>query len=366
MLDTLSSRKVQNLSLVVVAITCLGGLLYFLSGVLVPFTMAIFLYLVISPLIDFQVKRLRLPRMMALVVTLVLATLLLLFGAALMASSLGQLATNASAYEARFQELLWEGLYSVPDEVGAKLNLEQVFNLAITAVTSILGTITEGIVSLLSQFTVVALFLLFFLLGEQKDEEDEDQTWVEIARRTRHYVRAKTGVSAATAALVYLFLSVAGVDFALVLALLTFLLNFIPNVGSLIAIVLPIPVIVLSPIHLSFWAATTVMVLIVIVQFVMGNVVEPKLIGDALELHPVSVLVALLVWGALWGLIGMFLAVPITASLKIVYQKLARDLAEEERAKIVDPERSTMVLGGTAKAPAAEAEEPAEKTEDET
>lgn len=327
MLETLSSRKVQNLSLVVVAITCLGGLLYFLQGVLVPFTLAVFLYLVISPVIDFLVKRLKCPRLLALLLTLALSVLLLLLAGALVASSLAQLATNAKAYEARFLELLWEGLYSVPDEVGERLDLEHLFTLAVETLKSILGTLTDGILGLLSQLTVVALFLLFFLLGEREDHQ-MDETWEEIACRTQHYVQAKAGVSAVTAGLVYFFLSVAGVDFALVLGLLTFLLNFIPNVGSLIAIVLPIPIIVLSPVNLSFWGATTVMVLIIVTQFVMGNLVEPKLLGDALELHPVVVLIALLVWGALWGIIGMFLAVPITSSLKIAYQRFASEFTD--------------------------------------
>ena len=111
-------------------------------------------------------------------------------------------------------------------------------------------------------------------------------------------------------------LGLLGLDLAFVFGVMAFFLNFIPNVGSLIAVMLPIP---LAIVQFDSW----VQVLLVLalpgsVQITIGNFVEPKIMGEGLALHPVSILIALVFWGLIWGAVGMFLAAPITAVLAIV------------------------------------------------
>jgi AI-2 transport protein TqsA len=101
------------------------------------------------------------------------------------------------------------------------------------------------------------------------------------------------------------------------------LLNFIPNIGPIIACLLPLPLIVLSP-DLSLTAMITVIVFSSLIQFVSGNVVEPKIMGDSFELHPVAILLTLMIWGMLWGIIGMILATPVTAAMKILFDRFER------------------------------------------
>ena len=102
-------------------------------------------------------------------------------------------------------------------------------------------------------------------------------------------------------------------------AILTFCLNFIPNIGSIIAVILPIPIILLQfGISFPFIAA---IILLVAIQIAIGNILEPKLMGDSMGLHPVTILFFLAFWGYLWGITGMFLSVPITATLKIIFDK---------------------------------------------
>jgi len=108
-----------------------------------------------------------------------------------------------------------------------------------------------------------------------------------------------------------------GVDLALMFGLLAFLLNFIPNIGSIIATLLPLPMVLVQ----SDATALSITLAVAVpgaVQLTVGNVIEPKLIGDALELHPVTVLLALILWGMLWGGVGMVLAAPLTAIIKIL------------------------------------------------
>ena len=112
-----------------------------------------------------------------------------------------------------------------------------------------------------------------------------------------------------------------GVDLALVFGLLAFLLNFIPSVGSIIATLLPVPVVVVSP-DISTTTAILAILLPSLIQIVIGNIIEPKVMGEALDLHPIVILMALIVWGMLWGVVGMLLATPMTAILKILFERL--------------------------------------------
>jgi AI-2 transport protein TqsA len=110
--------------------------------------------------------------------------------------------------------------------------------------------------------------------------------------------------------------------------LLTFLLNFIPTIGSIIATLLPLPIVLLqfdSPVK---WLV--VILIPAAIQGIVGNFIEPKLFSDSLDLHPASILLALTFWGIIWGPVGMFLAVPIIVVLKIAMARIpaTRPIAE--------------------------------------
>ena len=102
---------------------------------------------------------------------------------------------------------------------------------------------------------------------------------------------------------------------------MAFLLNFVPNVGPLVASLIPIPLIILDPNGSITWMVTTITV-ICSIQLISGNLVEPKIMGNSSDLHPVTILLALMFWGMMWGVIGMFLATPITAAVKIVLERI--------------------------------------------
>ena len=102
---------------------------------------------------------------------------------------------------------------------------------------------------------------------------------------------------------------------------MAFFLNFVPNVGSIVAIFLPLPIILISP-DLDMTILALAILLPGSVQMFIGNVIEPKMLGDSLDLHPITVLLSLIFWGMLWGIPGMLLAAPITAVLKILSENL--------------------------------------------
>ena len=112
-------------------------------------------------------------------------------------------------------------------------------------------------------------------------------------------------------------LELLGIELALAFGFFAFLLNFIPTLGSVISTVLPVPIVLMNP-EISVTVAVLAIVVPGTIHFVIGNVVEPLVMGDSLELHPVTVLLSLMIWGTIWGIVGMLLATPITAVLKIL------------------------------------------------
>ena len=143
----------------------------------------------------------------------------------------------------------------------------------------------------------------------------------DIDQRIKRYLLIKVGLSAVTGILVGGCLAVLGVELALVFGVLAFVLNFIPSVGSIIATLLPLPLVLVNPEHGTLTIALA-MALPGLVQLVVGNIIEPKMMGDSLELHPITILLALIFWGMLWGIPGMLLAAPMTAVLRILLSAL--------------------------------------------
>ncbi len=138
-----------------------------------------------------------------------------------------------------------------------------------------------------------------------------------IARDTQTYLGLKTFVSLATAFLSYLIMKGVGLDFAEFWALLIFFLNFIPNIGAIIATAFPAA---LALIQFSTWSPFIILTSgIILLQFLIGNIIEPKLMGRSLNLSPLVILLALGAWGTIWGILGMFLSVPITVILMIIF-----------------------------------------------
>ena len=138
----------------------------------------------------------------------------------------------------------------------------------------------------------------------------------------------KIVTSLATALLIWIVLMAFKVKLAFLFGMFFFLLNFIPSVGSIIAVLLPTPVLFLQ---YGFGANFFVVLgLMIALEFTIGNLIEPRFLGDGMDLHPVVVIASLIFWSLVWGVPGAFLSVPITASIKIVLGKIkhTRPVAE--------------------------------------
>lgn len=176
-------------------------------------------------------------------------------------------------------------------------------------------TLSQVFISLVSTSVIVLIYVFFLLIGTPSISHSP--TLSEVDRQIRSYLSLKTVISIFTGLVFGLALRMFGVPMAFTFGVLAFLLNFVPNVGPIVASLLPIPLIILDPNGTVAWMAATITVICTI-QLISGNVVEPKIMGNSSDLHPVTILVGLMFWGMMWGVIGMFLATPIMAALKII------------------------------------------------
>jgi AI-2 transport protein TqsA len=316
-------QRIQTICLLFLTAVAIGTALYYLRPVLIPFVLALFLVYSLAPAIDLQVRRWRFPRWVAVLSTIFLGCVLLFLLWLLIWSSVSQMAANADAYEQQMRELVkttagklpLERFGIQPEELPRFLEVPQ------ETTRGLLTGVVSSIMSVLSNGLLVVIFMIFLLAGKGAAAPPEGSLRAQIDLRIKRYLLTKVVVSGTTGILVRLTLWLLGVELAMVFGLLAFLLNFIPNLGSVIATLLPLPVVVLSP-ELSPVAKILAFAIPGVIQFAVGNLIEPKIMGQSLDLHPVVVLLGLIFFGWLWGIIGMIIATPIVAVARIVLERI--------------------------------------------
>jgi AI-2 transport protein TqsA len=318
-------RRIQTVCLLLLSAVALGAALYWLRPVMIPFVLALFLALGATPLVNLQVRSLRLPRGLAVATTLMLA-LLVAFGVSLLlSSSVQKLGAEAASYQKQLRHLIEQFAQVLPLEqlgVSAQDTASALSEIPVSAVGSFLLGTTNAIMNTLSQSVLVLIFVIYLISGGRSTgSRQASRTWGEIEERIERYLLWKAALSASTGVLVGGTLALLGVDLAMVFGLFAFLLNFIPSVGSVIATLLPLPVVIVSP-DVSLTVAVLAIAVPGAIQFTIGNVIEPRVMGESLDLHPITILMSLILWGMLWGIVGMLLATPITAVMKILFEKL--------------------------------------------
>lgn len=301
-------------SLMIIATLCLGIIFVYAQPVLIPFILAAFISIMVYPLLDFQVLKLKFPRPLASAIALCAGLLLLGLLFAFIIKSVEAIVSTAGQYSenfASFAERIIIKLQSWGLDVNQSNIIENLKGKIPNMATSTFGTVVNFITSAF----LVLIFVIFMVIG-RNPHITTSGVYGSIEQEIRRYLAIKTVLSIITGLLVWLILAVLNVQLASVFGMLAFLLNYIPNIGSIIATLLPIPVVVAQ--FTNPWMIVLAIALPGAVQMTIGNIVEPKLMGKRMNLHPIIVLMALSFWGLLWGAIGMLLAVPITAILRII------------------------------------------------
>jgi len=274
----------------------------------------------------------------------------------LLSIALKQFTDNVGAYQSQIETLYFDIIDRMPMERWG-VDREKLPNLLSAAgaggVGGVLIDVLRGVLNIVSQAVLVLIFLFFLLLGKSSQRPAADTIWGEIDSRVKQYLIAKTLLSIFAGILIWAVLSALGVPLALTFGLLTFLLNFVPNIGSIIATILPLPIVLVNP-EISTPVAVLAIAIPAAVQFALGSFLEPRVLGNSLDLHPATILLALIFWGSMWGIVGMLLAAPITAVIRILLEKLeitapiARLLAGRRREIIVVAQAIPPVAATTA------------------
>lgn len=350
-------QRTQNICLILLATIAVSFSLFYLKSVLLPFVIALFVVIGCRPILEFIEKQLKLPRSIAFGLSFLIGNLLLIGFALLLWFSITGLQNKSSVYQKRMNIIAtWvvEKLPStpqspessgttnnVPTDGNAEINpsglttnndlpknpkaaVEEIFQSISSFIQEQLVRLASSLANLLSYGILILIFVFFLLMGNTGQISNPNQTTEnqprilgEIEEQIRKYLFMKTVISMFTGLAFGLVLSIFGVPLATVFGFLAFLLNFIPNIGPLIGCALPVPFLILNS-NISPTAGVICFVLIATIQFVSGNVIETRIMGKSFDVSPITLLLALMFFGLIWGIIGMFLATPIVSILKIV------------------------------------------------
>jgi predicted PurR-regulated permease PerM len=296
------------------------------SSLLLPFLVSAFLALICAaPL--FWLKGKGVPSVVAvLLVVLVLLSLMSLIGV-LVGTSLNDFYRALPSYQesfgkksADFQDWIRsQGIKLPAGLLSETFSPGSIMRFAATLLSSLGGLITNAFVILL---TIVFMLLeassfpvkLRAVLTDPGSSLGHFST---IAANINRYIALKTLVSLATGFVAWIWLTILGVDFAILWGLLTFILNYIPNIGSIIA---AIPPTLLALVQFGPGTALLVLVGYVVINAVLGSLLEPRLMGYGLDLSTLVVFISLVAWQWVLGPVGMLLSVPLTMTLKIALE----------------------------------------------
>jgi len=298
-------------------------------GLLLPFVLGIVLWYMIDALADAferpRFDRLRLPRPFALVVAVCIMGGLLWVVGRTIGRNVSAVIAAAPSYERRLQTLINDGARLIGVEQAPTIG-ELFDRISLADTLSSIATAAASVVSVAGIVVIYAGFLfveqvrfrrkLTIVLGSGENQERVEAVLDQIDRDIRVYIRIKTTLAVITSALAYSVMATVGVDFAAFWAVMVFFFYYIPTVGSILAIAAPAVLALVQFDHLTPFLI--VLLVFGTIQIVTANVIEPTIMGRTLNLSPLVVIVSLVVWGTIWGVVGMFLCVPIMVVALIV------------------------------------------------
>jgi AI-2 transport protein TqsA len=302
------------------------------ESIVVPFLLAMFITIIaIPPFLWLQQKRV--PRVLALIIMiLIFLTFIFLIGL-LIGSSITDFTANLPFYEQKLQNqtqslISWlvEKKYIEPNfQISNAFKPAVILDIAGNVLNQLSNLFTNGFLILL---TVIFMMLEVSSLPKKINEmfENPEASLARIKAVTQNinkYITLKTIMNLCNGLLVTIFLFFMGVDYYLLWGLLAFILNYIPTIGSFFAL---LPPALLALVQFGFVEAIVVVVGFIIINTLVGNIIEPRFMGKGLGLSTLVVFLSLIFWGWVLGPIGMLLSVPLTITIKI-----ALDSSEETR-----------------------------------
>ena len=325
-LSTIKTILVILLIITVLAVSKISG------KVSIQILLSVFIFLLVLPLVS-ALEKGKFPSWLATVIAVLVIIAAVLFFVWFVFFSVDMLMQKVPDYATRINDLdgLLKSIASkwieIPEDASFLSTLK--IDWVGSVIMPTLRSVSSSAISLLSTLLLVVLMTVF-LLGERHtiipkllnfiqtgEEEKLTVIWDRILRQVSKYISIKVFVSLITGILFYVVSLIAGLDFALLWGVLAVVLNFIPTIGSIVITVL-VTIMAIVQFAPSIGPILFVGISAIVIQNLIGNFLDPRLSGNSLNLSPFIILAALSVFGYVWGIVGMFLAVPLLSILQII------------------------------------------------
>ena len=325
------------LLLLFLCIIIVGTICKLMASVIVPVVIAVMLAFVLEPIVRKLNSAVHIPWIIAEIIVLLLLVVLISVLANMFVSGVSTIIDLYPRYEERFLNIYSTVAeqFDIPfdKELGLFSNLWNSLGIRKT-IQNVAISLSGGLLSF-SKNAIMVLFFVFFLLAEARSMKKKLQNPVfvrgdvnleitikDIMKQVTHYITIKATVSLLTGLLVFLGCLFVGLKFSIIWGLLAFILNFIPNFGSIISGVVT-TLFAIIQFYPNWEAPVFIIILLLSVNIAIGYVIEPKWEGKGLGLSPFFLIVSLSLWGWLWGFAGLVLAVPMTVIMKIVFENIS-------------------------------------------
>jgi predicted PurR-regulated permease PerM len=325
---TTSDRTIRA-TLLFLAGMALLALLYYTRELLAPFALAIFIWLIIDAFArwmnDLSPK---FPYWLALTIAVLSVVGLMVGFIFVIVDTVGDVVKDAPRYEARLSEIFSYVADKTGQENMSFATLNENFKIT-EKIEGGLGTFAATVQGVLSEFFLIALYVAFLFAAQSSFPKKMDDLFPNAGRRVQaakvgerirasieKYLSVQTIISLMQTVVSYIGMTALGLDNALFWALVIFVLNYIPIVGGLFAVLFPVLFAVVQ-----FDSLGRVAILAGVLfgaQTIIGNTIQPKMMGDSMNLSALVVILALSVWSALWGGVGAFLSAPLTVIIMII------------------------------------------------
>jgi AI-2 transport protein TqsA len=319
-----TGRIIHSLLLAAGIVIIVAGL-HAATSIIVPILISVFISIVILPMQNWLIAH-KIPGTLSILLTLIAVVLIFVgFGFAVGGSVKG-FADKADEYQKNLAALV-ESVNGLIAPFGLQISVEAIIEFLKKNVFNIFKNALLQGATFITTLVLVLLTILFVLfeaagfsnklkraLGEKTESKGRIR---KIQKDIQQYLLVKTLISLATGLLIGVSLAILGLDFPVLWGLLAFLLNYIPSLGSILAAGPPI---LLALLQFGSGRALGVAIVFVAVNILLGNLVEPGLMGRRLGLSALVVFLSLLFWGWVWGPFGMILSVPLTMIIKIMLE----------------------------------------------
>ena len=322
---------VQKIASIIIIVFAVIALLIAGQNIIIPLILSVFSWFLIKEIRELLDKSRWIKRVIPRWVKTLVGVLTLLIVIGAFSNLLINSAQNLANSWQKYNSSLLNITQSLSQSTGIDLSKSIASFAGELEFNSIITELVNSITGLLSNSVMILLYLIFILLEEStflpkmkaiypdpSMFDNINNVLLRVDKSIGRYISIKSFLSFLTAGLSYIILLLIGVESPLFFAFLIFTLNFIPSIGSLIGTLFPAVMALIQFGEESFTPFILVMLLVGAVQVIIGNFLEPKLMGNSLNISSLVVILSLTIWGAIWGVAGMVLSVPITVIIIII------------------------------------------------